>query len=123
MNLKYIFQANIAKLSFYISGESIIVASIIDPSSGENKETFYIMLYTKVNSKQVKTQKSKKKKTFENSVEDNLSNLVDDGRDCVKQNRIQTYKNGFYEKINYRQESTDGDAWGKSFAHVLEAKD
>ena len=62
MNLKYIFQANIAKLSFYISGESIIVASIIDPSSGENKETFYIMLYTKVNSKQVKTQKSKKRK-------------------------------------------------------------
>lgn len=62
MNLKYIFQANIAKLSFYISGKSIIVASIIDPSSGENKETFYIMLYTKVNSKQVKTQKSKKRK-------------------------------------------------------------
>ena len=62
MNLKYIFQANIAKLSFYISGKSIIVASIIDHSSGENKETFYIMLYTKVNSKQVKTQKSKKRK-------------------------------------------------------------
>lgn len=60
MNLKCIFQANIAKLLFYISGESMIMASIIDTSSGENKETLYFMLYTKVNSKQVKMQKSEK---------------------------------------------------------------
>ena len=60
MNLKCVFQANIAKLLFYISGESMIMASIIDPSSGENKETLYFMLYTKVNSKQVKMQKSEK---------------------------------------------------------------
>ena len=44
---------------------------------------------------------------------------MDGGRDCVKQNRMQTYKNGFYEKMNYRQESIDGDGWGKSFAHIL----
>jgi hypothetical protein len=38
----------------------MIMASIIDPSSGENKETLYFMLYTKVNSKQVKMQESEK---------------------------------------------------------------
>lgn len=39
----------------------MIMASIIDPSSGENKETLYFMLYTKVNSKQVKMQVRKRK--------------------------------------------------------------
>ena len=38
----------------------MIMASIIDPSSRENKETLYFMLYTKVNSKQVKMQESEK---------------------------------------------------------------